>query len=197
MLNTPIAWTPLPWTLCHQTPLCPDDNVIHLTNTVRNPTLAITWLSYSINSSDFGTDSLPPCNLPATIPHMWRSFHNLQKTATPYCGAPSLIQIPSLRKNSCTQLCRQISLTLLHDIPMFDGPDSLELEGWFMDMETTTDILTRYCTHLAEAITCGLTCTLIHGALQAGKPWDTRLSNNNNLPDKAASTVPLQCPSTY
>ena len=80
---------------------------------------------------------------------------------------------------------------------MFDGQDSSELKDWFMNIETTTDILTGSQTHLAEAKAHGLTCTLIHGTLQAGKTQHTRISNKNNFPPKATSTVPLQCPSTY
>ena len=40
-----------------------------------------------------------------------------------------------------------------------------------MDIETT-DILTMSHTHLAEDKSHGLTCTLIHEAIQAGKSWD-------------------------
>ena len=36
-----------------------------------------------------------------------------------------------------------ITMTLLQDIPTFHGQDSLKLENWFVDIETTTDILTR------------------------------------------------------
>ena len=41
-----------------------------------------------------------------------------------------------------------------------------------MDLETVTDIETDSHTPLAEAKSCGLTCDLIHKALQAGKWWD-------------------------
>ena len=41
-----------------------------------------------------------------------------------------------------------------------------------MDIETTADIFTESCTHLAEAKSCGLTHTLIHQATQTGKCWD-------------------------
>ena len=41
-----------------------------------------------------------------------------------------------------------------------------------MDIETTADILTESHTCLAEAKSCGLTCTLICKAIQAGKCWD-------------------------
>ena len=63
-----------------------------------------------------------------------------------------------------------ITMIPLQDIPTFDGKDPSKLEDWFMDTETATDILTRSCTHLAEAKTHGLTHTLIHGTFQAGKP---------------------------
>ena len=58
-----------------------------------------------------------------------------------------------------------ITMNLLQDVPMFDGQDSSKLEDWLMDTETTTDILTRSHTCLAEATTCGLTYTLIYRAL--------------------------------
>ena len=41
-----------------------------------------------------------------------------------------------------------------------------------MDLETTIDILTESCTHLAEAKSHGLTCTLICEVLQVGKCWE-------------------------
>ena len=66
-----------------------------------------------------------------------------------------------------------------------------------MDIETITDIFSKSHTCLAEAKECGLNQTLIHKVLQAGKPLDTRISNNNNFPAKAMNTVQLQCPSTY
>ena len=62
-----------------------------------------------------------------------------------------------------------------------------------MNIETSTDILTRSCRCLPEAKTCGLTHTRIHEALQTGKPQDTKIGYNNNFPDKATSTVRLQC----
>ena len=69
---------------------------------------------------------------------------------------------------------REASLTMmmLQDIPMFDGQDSSNLEDWFMDIETTADILLESDTHLAEVKSCGLAQTLIHKATQAGKCWD-------------------------
>ena len=65
-----------------------------------------------------------------------------------------------------------LTMTLLHDIPTFNGQDTSKLEDWFMDTETTTDIFTESHTCLGEAKSHGLACTLICQALQAGKSWD-------------------------
>ena len=61
---------------------------------------------------------------------------------------------------------------MLQDIPAFDGQDSSKLEGWFMDIETTADILTESHTCLVGAKSLSLTLTLIHKATQTGKCWD-------------------------
>ena len=65
-----------------------------------------------------------------------------------------------------------LTMTMMQDIPTFDRQDSSKLEDWFMDIETTADILTESCTCLAEAKSHGLTCTPIHEATQTGKCWD-------------------------
>ena len=71
-----------------------------------------------------------------------------------------------------TQREANLTMTMLQDIPAFNGQDSSKLEDWFTDIETATDILTESCTCLVEAKSCGLTCTLICEALQAWKCWD-------------------------
>ena len=65
-----------------------------------------------------------------------------------------------------------LTMTLLQDIPMFDGQDSSKLENWFINIETATDILTESHTCLAEVQSHDLSCTLICKALQAGECWD-------------------------
>ena len=49
-----------------------------------------------------------------------------------------------------TQGESNLTTTMLQDIPTFGGQDSSKLEDWFMDIETTTDILTESHTHLAK-----------------------------------------------
>ena len=62
-----------------------------------------------------------------------------------------------------------LTMTMLQEIPTFDGQDSSKLEDWFTEIETNADILTESHTCLAEAKSHVLTCTLIQEALQAGK----------------------------
>ena len=71
-----------------------------------------------------------------------------------------------------TQRESNLTTTMLQDIPTFDWQDSSKLEDWFIDIETTTGILTESHTCLTKAKSCGLTCTLIHKATQRRKWWD-------------------------
>ena len=71
-----------------------------------------------------------------------------------------------------TQREANLTITMLQDIPTFNGQDSSQVEDWFMDIETTTEILTESHTHLAEAKSYGLTCTLICKATQGRKCLD-------------------------
>ena len=70
-----------------------------------------------------------------------------------------------------TQREANLIMSLLQDIPTFEGLDSSALADWLMDLETAADVLTESTTHQVEAKFHGLTHTLIHEALQAGKYW--------------------------
>ena len=71
-----------------------------------------------------------------------------------------------------TQREFNLTTTMLQDIPTFDGQDSSKSEDWFMNIYTTTAILTESCTHLAKAKFCGLNCDPIPETTQTGKCWD-------------------------
>ena len=62
--------------------------------------------------------------------------------------------------------------TLIQDIPTFNGSDSTQLEDWLVDIETTADLTDESRTKLAQAISKGLTCTLITESLTSGKCWE-------------------------
>ena len=61
---------------------------------------------------------------------------------------------------------------LLHDITIFNGNDSSQLEDWLIDVETAADLTSKSRTKLAQAKYKCLICTLISEALQLDKCWD-------------------------
>ena len=62
--------------------------------------------------------------------------------------------------------------TLLQDIAIFNGNDSSQLEDWFIDIETASDLTGKSRTKLAQAKSKGLICKLISEALSSNKTWD-------------------------
>ena len=62
--------------------------------------------------------------------------------------------------------------TLLQDIMIFNGNDSLQLEDWFIDIETASDLIGESRTKLAQAKSKGLIHMLVSDALGSDKPWD-------------------------
>ena len=55
--------------------------------------------------------------------------------------------------------------TLVQDIPTFNGSNSMQLEDWLVDIETTADLTDERRTKLAQAKSKGLTHTLIMKSL--------------------------------
>ena len=62
--------------------------------------------------------------------------------------------------------------TLIQDIPIFNGNNSMPLEDWLVDIETAADLTAESRTKLAKAKSKGLTHTLITEALTSRKYWD-------------------------
>ena len=62
--------------------------------------------------------------------------------------------------------------TLLQDITIFNGNDSSQLEDWFIDIKTASDLTSESRTKLAQAKSKGLIHTLISEALSSNKTWD-------------------------
>ena len=62
--------------------------------------------------------------------------------------------------------------TLLQDIAIFNGNNSSQLEDWFIDIETASDLTGKSRTKLAQAKSKGLICTLISEAQSSNKTWD-------------------------
>ena len=62
--------------------------------------------------------------------------------------------------------------SLLQDIPTLNGNDSSELEDWFTDIETASELTGESRTKLAQAKSRGLVKTLILEALTLQKTWE-------------------------
>ena len=58
---------------------------------------------------------------------------------------------------------------LLQDIIIFNGNDSSQLEDWFIDIKTASDLTSKSRTKLAQAKSKGLICMLITEALSSNK----------------------------
>ena len=62
--------------------------------------------------------------------------------------------------------------TLIQDIPIFNGSNSMQLEDWLVDIETAADLTDESRTKLAQAKSKDLTHTLVTEALTLGKNWE-------------------------
>ena len=62
--------------------------------------------------------------------------------------------------------------SLLQDITILNGNDSSQLEHWLMDIETTSNLMGKSRTKLAQAKSKGLIRTLISEALTSNKTWE-------------------------
>ena len=60
----------------------------------------------------------------------------------------------------------------LQDIPIFNGQDTSQLEDWFMDIDTASELTGESRTILAQAKSKGIVRTLISEALTAQKNWE-------------------------
>ena len=71
-----------------------------------------------------------------------------------------------------TQKKTSLESSLLQDIPTLNGQDSLELEDWFTDIETASELTVESGTKIAQAKSKGLVRTLISEPLTAQKTWE-------------------------
>ena len=61
---------------------------------------------------------------------------------------------------------------MLQDIPTLNGQDSSQLEDWFTDIKTASELTGESRTQIAQAKSKGLVRTLISEALTAQKTWE-------------------------
>ena len=103
--------------------------------------------------------------------------HELQRLSIVLCPSAPLEPPDNVLQQYTETLCsaqRQTTFvnTLIQDIPTFNGSDPTQLEDWLVDIETAADLTDESRTKLAQAISKGLTCTLITEALTPGKCWE-------------------------
>ena len=101
----------------------------------------------------------------------------LNRSALTLCLSAPLEPLDEVLQQYTDSLCtaqKKTSFvnTLLQDIAIFNGNDSSQLEDWFIDIETASDLTGESRTNLAQAKSKGLICTLISEALSSNKTWD-------------------------
>ena len=64
--------------------------------------------------------------------------------------------------------------SLLHDIAVFNKPDSTKLEDWLTDIEMAADLTRENRARLVKVKSRGLMHTLVTEAIMSNKFWDER-----------------------
>ena len=108
------------------------------------------------------------------ISHLECELHRLTLALCPSAPPEPLDKVlQQYTKTLCTTQKKTTFVnTLLHNITIFNGNDSSQLEDWLIDINTTADLTSKSRTKLVQAKSKGLTCTLISEALQLDKCWD-------------------------
>ena len=107
------------------------------------------------------------------------AIHDLEQrindlTLTLHCqNTPIKNVLDRYTETLCTaQKKTSLESSLLQDIPILNGQDSLQLEDWLMDIETASELTGEGRTKLAQVKSRGLVRTLITKALIAQKSWE-------------------------
>ena len=96
--------------------------------------------------------------------------HELQRLSIALCPSAPPEPLNDVLKQYTDTLCSvqkqtNFTNTLIQDIPIFNGNDSMQLEDWLVDTESAADLSAESRTKLAQAKLKWLTCTLISEAL--------------------------------
>ena len=108
------------------------------------------------------------------INHLEHELHRLSIKLSPSALPEPLDDVlQQYTETVCTaQMKTSLASTLIQDIPTFNGSDSMQLEDWFVDIETAADLTDKSRTKLAQAKSKGLTCNLITETISLGKNWE-------------------------
>ena len=108
------------------------------------------------------------------ISHLECKLNRLALTLHPSAPPEPLEEVLQQYTNTLCTAQKKTSFvnTLLQDITIFNDNNSSQLENWFIDIETASDLTGESRTKLAQAKSKGLICTLISEVLSSNKTWD-------------------------
>ena len=108
------------------------------------------------------------------ISHLEYKLNQLAITLHPPTPAEPIGEVLNKYTNTLCNAQKKTSFesSLLQDITILNGNDSSQLEDWFPDIETTSDLTGESRTKLAQAKLKGLIRTLISEALTSNKTWE-------------------------
>ena len=101
-------------------------------------------------------------------------LHRLSISLNPPAPTEPLGEVIRHYTNTLFSIQKQTNLTnsLLQDISVFNGHDTIQLEDWLVDIETAAELTAESRTKLAQAKSKDLTCTLITEAIMSGMSRD-------------------------
>ena len=107
------------------------------------------------------------------INHLECKLNRLALTLCPSAPLEPLEEVLQQYTNTLCTAQKKTSFvnTLLQDM-IFNGNDSSQLEDWFINIETASDLTGKSRTKVAQAKSKWLICTLISEALSSNKTWD-------------------------
>ena len=108
-----------------------------------------------------------------TLNHIECELQRLSISPNPPAPTELLGQVIQHYMNPLCSGQKQTNLTnsLLQDIPIFNGHDTMHLEDCLVDIGTAADLTAESRNKLAQVKSKGLTHTLIAKAIMPGKSW--------------------------
>ena len=108
------------------------------------------------------------------ISHLECKLNQLAITLCPPMPVEPTGEVLNKYTNTLCHAPKKTSLesSLLQDITILNGNDSLQLEDWLTDIKTASDLMGKSRTKLALAKSKGLIRTLISEALTSNKTWE-------------------------
>ena len=136
-----------------------------------NPLVELKYLTHKVEQL-WQTVKDKDNNAMDAIKHLGQKLNQLAITLCP--STEPIGEVLNKYTNTLCNAQKKMSLenSLLQDIPILNGNDSLQLEDWLTDIETASELTGKSRTKLAQAKSRGLVRTLISEALTLNKTWE-------------------------